>query len=49
MKRTKAQRKAWWKALTPAQQKDYVSQKRARIEARSLISALDADFKRIVA
>ena len=37
------------KALTPAQQRDYVAQKRARIEARALIQALDAEFRRIVA
>ena len=49
MKRTKAQRKAWWKALTPVQQQDYIAQKVAEKHARQLLAALDAEFRRIVA
>lgn len=49
MWRSKAERKAWWKALTPAQQKDYVAQKMAEQHARQLIQALDEEFRRIVA
>ena len=46
--KTKEERRAWWKAMTPEQQKDYIDRKVAEKNLLREQWRLDAEFKEIV-